>query len=175
MKRIRRRALTLNKLAVWFLITFACLMPISFIGWLVHFHFIWELGLPIGNWRLWYWVAEWGAVICVGIASSADTWLIAKRLKRNIWTILLLTLTVFWQWFCGAFDWQWFLIHKLKGFPFPSLNQLWDWNPYYWALGINWTTLHHIIYTIILELVLLGIWIIWLTKRRRTKKHSGET
>jgi len=165
-----------NRLILWFIIMLAGLMPITYIGWLVHYHFLNDLGLPhLMSWAIPYWIAEMLAVAFYGVTSAAGYWLLADETKRARITMFLLGLTVFWQWGCGTFDWLWFILHKLKGFPFPALDQIWWWNPYYWFLGINWTTLHHIIYTIILEAVLLAIWIIWYVHVHSSHEEATST
>ncbi len=157
-----------NRLILWFLLMLAGLMPITFIGWLVHYHFLKDLGLPhLMSWAIPYWISEMLVVVFYGITSAAGYWLLADETERARITMFLLGLTVFWQWGCGTFDWLWFIFHRIKGFPFPALDKVWWWNPYYWFLGIEWTTLHHIVYTIILEVILLGIWVAWWFKYKR--------
>ena len=158
----------MNRLYLWFLLMLAALVPITCIGWLIHYHFIQELGLPFSmSWAIPYWISEMLVVAFYGVTSAAGYWLLADKTKRDKITMFLLGLSVFWQWGCGNFDWLWFILHKLMGHPFPALNQLWWWNPYHWALGIHWTTLHHIIYTAILNLTLVAIWILWYIRIHR--------
>ena len=157
-----------NRLFLWFILMLVGLFPITFIGWLVHYYFLWELGLPhLMSWAIPYWIAEMLAVVFYGIMTATGYWLLADETKRAKLTMFLLGLTVFWQWGSRMFDWLWFVLHSLQGFSFPPLNEVWWWNPYNWFLGIEWTTLHHIIYTIILELILLGIWVLWWLKYKR--------
>lgn len=144
--------------------TVLALLPISFIGWLVHYYFIWELGLPqLMSWKIPYWIAEMLTAATYSFMAALGFWLVAQWSEKNKWTAFLVGITAFYQWGCGLFDWLWFLIHGLMGHvaEFPGLHEIWWWNPYYWFLGIEWTTLHHIIYTIILEIIFIGAWVVW--------------
>lgn len=149
------------------------LLPISFIGWQVHFFFAAPppsgLGLellnqvPLSVWKIQYWIAEMLVASFYSITLALGYWLTTKYWMRERWTALLLGITAFYQWGCGLFDWLWFLIHALMGHTaeIPSLTTVWWWNPYHWYLGIEWTTTHHIIYTIILEAIFICLWIRW--------------
>jgi len=154
-----------NRLILWFILMLIGLFPITYIGWLVHYYFLWELGLQYSlSWTILYWIAEMFAIIFYGVMAAAGYWLLADETIRAKTTMFLLGLTVFWQWGCGMFDWLWFIVHRIQGFPFPSINEVWWWNPYYWFLGFEWTTFNHLIYTIILEVILLLIWVLWWIK-----------
>ena len=153
-----------HKLFVMTAVVILAMLPISFIGWQVHYYFLYELGLPhLMSWAIPYWIAEMLVVAFYGVALAAGYYMTTWETWRRRWTILLLGITPLWQWGCGLFDWLWFLIHALMGHiaEFPALGDIWWWNPYYWYLGINWTTAHHIVYTIILEVVFIGMWVAW--------------
>ena len=123
------------------------------------------------EWAIPYWIDELLAVASIGIASAAGYWLLADESVKSKLTMFLLGYTIFHQWLSGAFDWLWFIVHRIYGYAFPALDAVWWWNPYYWFFGIEWTTLHHILYTIIMEAILLIIWYMW---KRLYKKKSYE-
>lgn len=157
---------------LWFLIMVILLLPITHIGWLVHYKFRIDYGLPfLFEWAIPYWIDELLAVSSIGVASAVGYWLLADETMKSKLTMFLLGYTIFHQWLSGAFDWLWFIVHRLYGHSFPPLNQVWWWNPYYWLFGIEWTTLHHILYTIIMEVILLIIWYLW---KRLFKKPRYE-
>ena len=151
------------KLVLWFIVMIVLLFPITHIGWLVHYKFRIDYGLPFSfEWAIPYFIDEMFVVASIGIASAAGYWLLADKDVRSKVTMFLLGYTVFHQWLSGAFDWLWFIVNRIYGHPFPGLDEVWWWNPYYWAFGIEWTTEYHIWYTIIMEAILLIIWIIWI-------------
>lgn len=162
-----------HKLLVLAVTTFMALLPISFIGWQVHYFFAASppngLGLtildqvPLTVWKIWFWIAEMLAVAFYSIMAFRGYWLTTRSYMREYATGFLIGITTFYQWACGAYDWIWFLIHGLMGHvsEFPSLSTVWWWNPYHWFLGIEWTTFHHIIYFIILETIFISAWLYW--------------
>jgi hypothetical protein len=140
------------------------LLPISYIGWQVHYLFIEVLGLPpLMSWKIPYWIAEMGVASLYGVIGAIGYWMVEMYYHRAKWTAFMIGISSFYYWACGVFDWLWFLIHGLLGHvaEFPGLMDIWWWNPYYWFLGIEWTTLHHIIYTIVLVVMFAFAWIIW--------------
>jgi hypothetical protein len=155
------------KLYVWFILIFMCFIPLNYIQWQIHYLFQWYYGVPFQwSWALPNFIAEVIVVASIGLASAVGYWLIADESSKDKWTMILLTLTVWWQWFCGAYDFVWHIINLLAGNPFPAWDLVWWWNPYSWLFGIEWTTLHMVGYMIILEIILVLMWLWWYYKFR---------
>lgn len=161
----------------WMLLVFVAVMvlnlfPISDIGWLVHSEFIKKYGLVFSmDWAIRYWIDEMLVVLGLGLMGGLGYWIFRAETKKHRLTAVMLGLTVFWQWMGGFFDWIWFLLDWIGGYPLPALDKLWYWNPFYWFLGIHWTTLHHIVFTIIMESILFILWYLWY--RRTTKNNEN--
>lgn len=151
----------------WMLLVFVTVMvlnlyPISDIGWLVHSEFIKKFGLVFSmEWAIRYWIDEMLVVFGLGLMVGLGYWIFRVDSKKHRTTAIILALSTCWQWMSGFFDWIWFFIDWINGYPLPALDKLWYWNPFYWGLGIHWTTFHHICLTIIMESVLLLIWLLW--------------
>ena len=86
------------------------LVPITHIGWLVHYKFQEDYGLPFSfEWAIPYWIDELLVVASIGIASAVGYWLLADETVKSKVTMFLLGYTMFHQWLSGAFDWLWFI------------------------------------------------------------------
>lgn len=94
------------------------------------------------------------------IAVLADVvyWFSTPKGQRRKLVVVTIFVTLIGLWGGGFLDFLWFLFEFLADGKLLSLTQVWWWMPMYWLLGIEWTTLHHIGYTVVWSIVIGYLW-----------------
>ena len=116
----------------------------------------------------WAWFIPWaiGLHITVGGTSVSNAiiyWWARGQTKRSRYTAFMIGLTSYWQLISGNEDLIWFAVFDGG---IPPLNKIWWWMPQDFIVQwINpawrWTTLHELIWIIVFNVILIGLWILW--------------
>ena len=150
---IKRRHFTL--LFLFFLTGVVIVLSMTQIDFIVH-NVLYQYGLNFSmEWASSYWTML-GSVFILVSALIVITYLMGVQEinKRSLSTGLLLGFSVY---VLGVnLDLLWFTAFLRE---LPALSEHWWWMPMDGFLGVKWTTLHQILYTLAFNVALIGLWV----------------
>jgi hypothetical protein len=150
-------------------IVFAALVPFG-IAWLDYM--MNDIGYFYGLQFSWVWAFQWWlgltiVMLSVSVLVSLSYLLLREESKRNYYTAFMLGLTMWWQQLSGNMDLIFFLFDKIRGTWWIKWDTIWWWSPFNWLFGFPWTSKQQVAMTALLDLVLIGLWVVWLIVMNR--------
>ena len=109
---------------------------------------------PDVEWSIFLAYALWQTMLNQAIAISITIMYWIHSLKHSKYIAGLVYITTVWVWIGGALD---FLYFMMAG-QIPLADKIWTWMPFYWWLHIDWTIVHHAVYTIAWLIALAIAW-----------------
>ena len=110
------------------------------------------------EWFIRYAIATYGEYISIASLLSVVYWFTSPIYKRRKITAFTVWITIFGMWVGGFLDLLWFFMEFIFRGKLIGLFDVWWWFPQYWLFGIEWTTLHQIMYTIVWAIFLAIMW-----------------
>jgi len=147
-----------TELGFFFLGTIALVAAIAYIDFIVN-RTLYDYGLKFSwSWAIPYWSALWTTFLIIAALVMTTYWIRREETLRNARTAVLLGITVILT--SLNFDLLWFAyLWRL-----PAWNEVWWWYPFYWLLGLKWTTFHQVAFTVAVDSILAGLWAIHFTQ-----------
>ena len=146
--------------ARWFwVVTISLLIWLTYRDFVVNsdMYFYGELVYSL-DWFLRYAVSTYGEYISIATLLSVVYWFTAPIANRCKTTAITIWVTIFGLWVGGFLDLIWFLMEYIWRGKLLGLFDVWWWFPQYWLLGIEWTTLHQLVYTAVIGIGLILLW-----------------
>lgn len=143
----------------WFWLFFICaLITKSYSDFVVNSD-LYQHGLMYDlAWFIRYASAEFVYSMFLGLLIVVSYWFSSPIFARRKFTAVTIMFTTLSIWIGGALDFIWFFFEWLWRGKLLGLFDVWWWFPQYWLLGIEWTTLHQLIYTIVFWIVIGAMW-----------------
>lgn len=96
--------------------------------------------------------------IAIPALISIAYWFSSAKQRRHKFTVGAIFITILAMWGGGFLDWVWFFFDWVFDGVLIQWGTVWWWMPFYWLFGIEWTTVHHLVYTIVWGIVLALLW-----------------